>query len=109
MAEVWYLTITDNSLEGKEPVYKIEFEKCIQLLELKSSSWKSELDVIPQLKTGDPLVDESARVFVVVKLLQEEIETIPDKSWKSGWYISPLTIINVENKIREESSSNKQV
>lgn len=76
MAEVWYLEIEASDLSGKEPRYRIEFQECIALFELSAGRWRSAPEEIPQLKTGNPLIDESGYVYVYIRVRQDEIESL---------------------------------
>ncbi|MEM7008808.1 MAG: hypothetical protein AAF462_06690 [Thermodesulfobacteriota bacterium] len=99
MAEVWYLEIDSENLEDKT---KLEhtFIECIELLELKPEGWHAEAESMPDLKTGDPFVDQSGLISVCVRVLDDELEPFPDKRWKPGWYKSKVTILGYENKLR---------
>ncbi len=105
MAEVWYLEIETLDLSGKEPRYEIDFKECIALFELSPGRWRSGPQKIPQLKTGNRLIDESGYVYVYVyiRVMQDEIENLGDaKEWKAGWYFSPLTLIGAEKKLKSK-------
>ena len=99
MAEVWYLDVDTENLENKEK-REHSFIECIELLELKPEGWHAESDSVPTLKTGDPFVDASGRIFLCVRVLEDELEGFPDKRWKAGWYNSGVTIVGFENKLR---------
>ncbi len=99
MAEIWYLHVDTESLEGKEKQHDRSFIECIELLELKPEGWDSEQDIIPNLKTGDPFADSSGRIYICLKVLDDELEAFPDKRWKPGWYKSDVTIVGYENKL----------
>ena len=101
MAEVWYLEIETPDLSGKEARYRIDFQDCIALFELSAGRWRSAPEEIPQLKTGNPLIDESGYVYIRVR--QDEIESLGIREeWKAGWYSSPLTLIGAENKLKSK-------
>ena len=103
MAEVWYLEIETPDLSGKEPRYRIDFQDCIALFELSAGRWRSAPEEIPQLKTGNPLIDESGYVYIRVR--QDEIESLGIREeWKAGWYFSPLTLIGAEKKLKSKNS-----
>jgi hypothetical protein len=101
MAEVWYLEMDTVTLDGKEARYILEFKECIRLLELSPERWKCEPEKIPNLRTGNPLIDESGYVGVVIRVTQDEIDALEDKRWKPGWYLSPLTLIGAEKKLKK--------
>lgn len=106
MAEVWYLDIEDIEREvykEKEPQYKPDFKKCIEILELSPKRWKCGPDEIPQLRTGNPAIDTSGYLYVLVRANAGEIEKLEagENEWKAGWYVSPLTMITVERKLRQ--------
>lgn len=99
MAEIWYLEIDSEDLDDKVK-HDRSFIECIEILELKPEAWHSDVDTIPDLKTGDPFVDQSGRIMLCVKVVEEELEPFPDKRWKPGWYKSPVTIVGMESKLR---------
>ena len=102
MAEVWYLDIDTVSLEGKEPIHKRTFKECIELLELHPECWRWGLEETLQLKTGDPLIDGSGYVYVLIRVTEDEIGTqLAEEGWKPGWYRSPLSVIKAEKNLRE--------
>ena len=102
MAEVWYLNVDMESVEGAEPTQTLELGRCIELLDLTPDKWDTELDSFPELKTGDPLVDESGFVYVYLRIEADEIETYGDRRWKPGWYRSPLTLVGFETNLRKK-------
>ena len=102
MAEIWYLENDAETLEDLEEKVKHDrsFIECIEILELKPEAWDSEADTLPKLITGDPFVDQSGRIFLCVRVLEDELEVFPDKRWKPGWYKSGVTIVGFETKLR---------
>ena len=103
MAEVWYFEIETLDINEKERRYEIDFKECVVLFELSPGRWRSDPEKIPQLKTGNPPIDESGYVYVYVRVMQDEIENLGMASeWKAGWYFSPLTIIGAEKKLKSE-------
>lgn len=107
MAEIWYVGIKEESLEGKSPVYEIPLKKCIELFDLRPAAWASPIDKLPKLKTGNQLIDESGYIYVLIKVTQEEIDSSSEGSYKEGWYKSPYTIVKTE-KILKEPDDEKQ-
>ena len=99
MAEVWYLEINTKELEDEQK-REHSFIECIELLELKPESWHAELDSLPELTTGDPFADNSGRIYICIRVSEDELEGFPDKRWKPGWYKSGVTIVGFENKLR---------
>ncbi len=99
MAEIWYLEVDTESLENREK-HELPFEECIELLELRPEGWHSESDALPELLTGDPFVDASGRIYLCLRVFDEELEAFQDKRWKPGWYKSGVTIVGYENKLR---------
>lgn len=99
MAEIWYLEADTENLDGKTK-HDRSFIECIEILELRPERWDSDVDSIPNLMTGDPFVDGSGRIFLCVKVLDDELEVFPDKRWKPGWYKSDVTIVGMETKLR---------
>ncbi len=102
MAEVWYLNVDTESLEGVEPTQVLELGRCIELLDLSPDKWDAEFDALPVLKTGDPFIDESGYVYIFMRLNGEEADTYVDKRWKPGWYRSHLTIVGFETNLRKQ-------
>lgn len=99
MAEIWYLEVDTENLEDKEK-HDRSFIECIEILELTPEGWHSEVDAVPELKTGDPFVDNSGRIFLCLRVFEDELEVFQDKRWKPGWYKSGVTIVGYENKLR---------
>lgn len=100
MAEIWYLNTGTDSVEGNAPNYEVAFKECVEIFELTEDCWKCKSGQIPDLKTGNPIIDESGYVYVVVKVLSKELKSSSLKGWKAGWYMSPLTVINAEKKLQ---------
>lgn len=100
MAEVWYLNTGTDTLEGKTPNYQISFRECVEIFELTDDCWRCKSGQIPELRTGNPIIDESGYVYVLVKVMSKELRGSSLKGWKAGWYISPLTVINAEKKLQ---------
>jgi hypothetical protein len=100
MAEIWYLNTGTDTLEGKTPNYLISFKECVEIFELTDNCWRCKSGQIPELKTGNPIIDESGYVYVLVKVMSKELKSSRVKGWKAGWYVSPLTVINVEKKLQ---------
>ena len=99
MAEIQYLEVGTESLEEIEKQYDRSFIECIELLELIPEGWDSEPDSIPNLKTGDPFADNSGRIYICLRVFDDELEVFQDKRWKPGWYKSNVTIVGYENKL----------
>ncbi len=105
MAEVWYLEMETKTLENKEPRYRFDFDKCIELFNLSPGRWKCEPDKVPDLRTGNPLIDQvMGYVGVLVRVTQDELEGFGDKRWKPGWYLSPLTPIGAEKVLARKKA-----
>jgi hypothetical protein len=102
MAEIWYLPIDTVSVEGMEAQYSRDFRDGIEILELTPEKWQCGPDEFPQLKVGNPLVDDSGFVYVMMRVSSEEVNKYEDKRWKPGWYKSSLTIVGVERNLRKK-------
>ncbi len=102
MAEIWYLPIDSESTEGREAQYERPLHDAISLLELVPEKWQCRADEFPALKTGNPLVDESGYVYVMLRVSGEEAAKYEDKRWKPGWYKSSLTIVGFEKNLRKK-------
>ncbi len=100
MAEIWYISIDAETFEDSSPQHEIGFYDCVELLEITPDNWLAELDAMPELKTGDPLVDESGYVCVLMRAPESEIEGLDTEDWKPGWYKSRLTVVGFETKLR---------
>ena len=102
MAEIWYIPIDTESIEGLEVQYERNLRDAIDLLELTPAKWQCEPEGFPKLKTGDPLVDDSGYVHVMMRVTGEEVDKYEDKRWKPGWYKSSLTIVWFEKNLRKK-------
>jgi hypothetical protein len=104
MAETWYLEMDTVTLEGREPRYRSEFKECIELFKLSPERWKCEPDNIPNLKTGNSLIDQIGYAGVLVRVTQDEIEALLEgkEKWKPGWYLSPLTPVGAEKNLAKK-------
>ena len=100
MAEIWYLNTGTDTVEGKTPNYQIPFSECVEIFELTENCWRCKSGHIPELKTGNPIIDESGYVYVLVKVMSKELKRSSLKGWKAGWYMSPLTVINAEKRLQ---------
>ena len=102
MAEIWYLPIDSETVDGREPQYERNFRDGIELLELTPEKWQCGYDEFPELKTGNPLVDDSGYVYVLMRVSGDEVAKYDDKRWKPGWYKSSLTIVGFEKNLRKK-------
>ena len=100
MAEIWYLNTGTDTVEGKTPNYQVLFKECVEIFELTEECWRCMGGQIPELTTGNPIIDESGYVYVLVKVMSKELKSSSLKGWKAGWYMSPLTVINAEKKLQ---------
>jgi len=101
MAEIWYIGITETEFNKKEQkIHEISLRACIELLDLRPRYLSCKIDEFPQLATGDPLVDNSGYIFVLVKLTQEEIDSEQEGSYKEGFYKLPKTVVETGNILR---------
>ncbi|HSC34388.1 MAG TPA: hypothetical protein VLG45_03860 [Thermodesulfobacteriota bacterium] len=103
MAEIWYLPIDSESTEGSEAQYERPLHVAIELLEITPAKWQCGTDDFPVLKTGDPLVDDSGYVYVMMRVGDDETAKYDDKRWKPGWYKSSLTIVGFEKNLRKKA------
>ena len=102
MAEIWYLGIETESLEDVEAVHERAFHECVELLELTPEKRECGPEAVPELKTGNPLVDESGYIYVLMRVTEDEINTHSEGDWEPGWYKSSVTIVGFENKLRKK-------
>lgn len=102
MAEVWYLGIDTETLDDVEAAHERALHDCIELLELTPDKRECGPEAVPELKTGNPLIDESGYVYVLMRVTEDEIESLDDDNWEPGWYKSSVTIVGFENKLRKK-------
>jgi hypothetical protein len=102
MAEIWYLPVDSESVEGSEAHYQRPLRDAIEFLELTPEKWQRGPDDFPELKTGNPFVDESGYVYVMMRVGEDEVAKYDDKRWKPGWYKSSLTIVGFEKNLRKK-------
>ena len=101
MAEIWYIGITETEFNEKEQkIHEIPLRVCIELLDLRPRYLTCKLDEFPELKTGDPIVDNSGYIYVLIKLTQEEINSEQEGSYKEGFYKLPKTVVETGNILR---------
>ena len=101
MAEIWYVGITETEFNEKEQkIHEIPFRACIELLDLRSRYLICKLDEFPTLQTGDPLIDGSGYIFVLIRITQEEIDSEQEGSFKEGFYKLPKTVVETGNILR---------
>jgi len=101
MAEIWYVGITETEFnENEQKIHEIPFRACIELLDLRSKYFICKLDEFPKLQTGDPLVDGSGYIFVLIKITQEEIDSEQEGSFKEGYHKLPKTVVETGNILR---------
>ena len=104
MAEIWYIGITETEFDEKEQkIHEIPLRACIELLDLRPKYFVSDLDEFPKLQTGDPLIDGSGYIYVLVKLTQDEIDSEKEGSFKEGFYKLPITVVETGNILRESN------
>ncbi len=109
MAEIWYIEITETEFNEKEQkIHEISFRACIELLDLRSRYLTCKLDEFPKLQTGDPIVDGSGYIYVIIKLTQEEIDSEQEGSYKEGFYKLPKTVVETENILREANENERK-
>jgi len=101
MAEIWYIGIKDEGIEGKSPVYEIPLKKLLKIFDLRPGARVCGLDEFPELKTGNPIIDESGYVYVFIKITGEEIKESGEGSYNEGWYKSPHTIVMTEKILKQ--------
>lgn len=102
MAEIWYIGIEMETLDDLEAVHERAFHECVELLELTPDTKECGPGDVPELRTGNPLVDESGYVYVLMRVTEDEISKLDDDNWEPGWYKSSVTIVGFENKLRKK-------
>jgi len=109
MAEIWYVGITETEFNEKEQkIHEISFRACIELLDLRSRYLTCKLDGFPKLQTGDPLVDGSNFIYVLIKVTQKEIDSEQEGSFKEGFYKLPKTVIETGNILRKANEKERK-
>ena len=109
MAEIWYIGIKETEYNEKEQkIHEIPLRVCIELLDLRPRYFLCGIDEFPKLLTGDPLVDESGYIFVLIKLTQDEIDSEKEGSFKEGIYKLPMTVVETGNILREASEKERK-
>ncbi len=109
MAEIWYIGIKETEYNEKEQkIHEIPLRACIELLDLRPRYLTCKLDEFPKLTTGNPLVDESGYIFVMIKLTQEEIDSEQEGSFKEGFYKLPLSVVETGNILREANEKERK-
>lgn len=109
MAEIWYVGITETEFNEKEQkIHEIPLRACIELLDLRPRYLTCSLDEFPELQTGDPLVDGSGYIYVLIKLTQEEIDSEKEGSFREGFYKLPKTVVETGNILREANEKERK-
>ena len=109
MAEIWYVGLTETEFnEEEQKKYDIPLRLCIELLDMRPKYLTCKLDEFPELKTGNPLVDNSGYIYVIIKLRQEEINAEGEGSYKEGYYKLPITLVEVENILKEADEKERE-
>ena len=102
MAEFWYVGVLEKQFnEQTQKMYNVPLRACIEILGLRPNHRVCELNEFPELKTGNPLFDREDYISVIIKLKQEEIDSVHEGSYKEGIYKLPKTIIETEKLIKE--------
>ncbi|MGI9534152.1 MAG: hypothetical protein ACR2NW_04305 [Thermodesulfobacteriota bacterium] len=109
MAEFWYVGILEEEFNEKDQkMYDIPLRACIELLDMRPKQKICELDEFPELKTGNPLVDQSGYIYVLIKVTQEEIDSVHEGSYKEGIYKLPKTIVETENILKAADQKERE-
>ena len=109
MAEIWYVGIKDTEFNEKEQkIHEIPLRACIELLDLRPKYLTCKLDEFPKLTTGNPLVDDSGYIYVMIKVTQEEIDSEKEGSYREGFYKLPITVVEAGNILREANEKAKK-
>ena len=108
MAEFWYVGILEEEFKEEQKMYEIPIKACIELLDLRPKQWTCELDEFPELKTGDPLVDKSGYIYVLIKITQQEIDDNHEGSYREGIYKLQKTIVETENILKEADEKERK-
>lgn len=109
MAEIWYVALAETEFkEDEQKMYEIPLRACIELLDMRPKYLTCKLEEFPELKTGDPLVDNSGYIYVLVKLTQDEIDAEGEGSYREGFYKLPMTLVEVENILKEADKKERE-
>ena len=108
MAEFWYVGILEEEFKEEQKIFELPLKACIDLLDLRPKQWVCSLEEFPELKTGNPLVDDSGYIYVLIKLTQQEIDENHEGSYQEGIYKLQKTIVETENILKEADEKAKK-
>ncbi|QMU56568.1 MAG: hypothetical protein GKS04_05475 [Candidatus Mycalebacterium zealandia] len=101
MADIFYFSVEDKEASENKRMFQIPLKDCVHFFDLRPWQRECGLEEFPNLLTGDPLVDASGYVFVLMRISAEEIEENKEGSYEPGWYKMNMTVIEVQSVIAE--------
>ncbi len=99
MADIFYFSVEDKEASDDKRVFEIPLKDCVNLFDLRPRQRVCGLDRFPNLLTGDPLVDSSGYIQVVMRISDEETEKSGESGYESGWYKMNMTVIEIQSII----------
>lgn len=97
MADIFYFSVEDKEAADDKRMFQIPLKDCVHLFDMRP--WQRECagDEFPSLKTGNPLVDSSGYIHVLMRISSKEIEESGEGSFDEGWYKMNMTVIEVQS------------
>ncbi|WP_462137589.1 hypothetical protein [Candidatus Mycalebacterium sp.] len=99
MADIFYFSVEDKEASEDKRMFQIPFKDCVQIFDLRPRQKECGLEEFPNLLTGNPLVDASGYVHVLMRISAEEIEKNKEGSYEPGWYKMNMTVIEIQSVI----------
>ena len=101
MADIFYFSVEDTEVSKDKRMFQIPFKDCLKLFDIRPWQRDCGPDEFPTLKTGDPLVDASGYIHVLLRLSADEVEQSGEGSYEPGWYKMNMTVIEVQATVAE--------
>ena len=108
MADIFYFSVEDKEASEDKLMFQIPLKDCVHLFDLRPWQRECGLDDFPKLLTGDPLIDASGYVHVIMRISAEEIEETGEGSYEPGWYKMNITVIEIQSIIAEAQKQRTQ-
>ncbi len=101
MADIFYFSVEDKEVSEDKLMFQIPLKDCLHLFDIRPWQRECGLDEFPNLITGDPLVDSSGYIHVLMRIPEKEIEENNEGSYEPGWYKMNMTVIEIQSVIAE--------